>query len=187
MELTRQNSMRLQPGQPTVRLGAPLYLRVAIALLVIMLALVAGVTRFAKNDPLLSNPFTTYLDVLPGQTIDGILLGEFSCVIGIGPGSDQNQTKYCQRTLTAGVFSHVGLIMSSRGVISRLELTVRPNALDVGALAILWGRPEVHLYGNSANIAWPDRGITAMGWSENERFSYFLPLQSIAFYGVRAR
>ncbi len=179
MELTRQNSTRLQAGQTSIRLGMPLHLRFIFGLLLITLALVVGVTSLAKYNLPLSDPFAEYVNILPGQTLDRNLLEKLSCATT--PVSVQTQVIYCERHLRTGIFSHIGLtIFSSR--VCRLDLTVRPNALRFGDLVMLWGRPEVRLYRRSVSIAWPDRGITTTGWSDNERLSYFLPLQYISFY-----
>jgi hypothetical protein len=129
-----------------------------------------------------TDPFAAFADYFPGQPVDMRLLEArgFSCryqavLIPADLGA------YCWRGLAAGPFSWVYVTIWD-GIVKRLDLDVHANSLVMGDLVLLWGRPQLIINGNFVNVSWRADGITrGLGWSQNERFTYFQPLSLISF------
>jgi hypothetical protein len=100
----------------------------------------------------------------------------FSC----NPDNRSGTSEFCTRAPANGAFSLVA-VTHSEGIISRVSFTVREDRLAIGDLALLWGRPEIRVYGHSVSVVWPSRGVSAEGWAKSRRFSYAIPVLRIAF------
>lgn len=166
--LSRQRAPR-QIAIATVKL--PIYARPMFLLLVLINLLVVGWTILLRQDVQLTNPFSEYADILPGQPKSAVLALQFSCKTM----NDTYEPMYCTRAPVAGDFSLVTATLSN-DVVRRVDFIVRKGALVVGELSLAWGRPQVSVYGQSVNLEWWDLGVAAGGHAQNRRFGYFVPL-----------
>jgi hypothetical protein len=159
---------------PQVRL--PFYAYLPILVFLFLAGLLIGWTSSLRQAGPPSDTFSAYMLPLPGQPHSALVALRFSC----DPNNRAGQNEYCTRAPATGPFFHVAAYVSG-DVISRVDLMVHQGALTVGDLALLWGRPTVHLYRKSINLDWPAQGISANGWTESGRFSYSILIHRISF------
>jgi len=155
----------------------PIYLRLIMIVLTIVVVLTAGWTTLVRQVVAPTNPFFEFAEILPGQPQRSVRAQGFSCSMHTYP---VLPNAYCTRAPAAGPFSLIGVIVTD-GIVSRVNYSVSPGVLTIGDLALLWGRPNVRMYRQSVNLDWPGMGITASAWAENSRFSNFIPVLSISF------
>ncbi len=144
-----------------------------------MLVAVSGVMAFARYAPP-SNPFTLYADISLGQPQSAAIQHGFAC-LSINESSD---TLSCVNPHIPPVYPFSQIHLSTTDdVIRRVSFTVLENALTIGDLAALWGKPAHRtLYNRMATACWPSRGITALTiLPYSRRFSYFQPVVHVSF------
>jgi hypothetical protein len=161
----------------------PIIAGTTLLLMVTLVIAVLVVSTLAKRlgDRPLSDPFTAFADVFPGQSPDTrVLIAQgFSCNVDLLP-SPADISERCTQTLPSGMFSAINLTIWD-GVVKWLDLKVRDNNLDVGNLSLQWGSPEIRIEGNWVNLRWPKQHVTGLGWSSNRRFTYFQAVSHITF------
>lgn len=149
------------------------------------LAAMVGLALLSTSAMLLGRPRARSAEsvypymALLGQSRHAEELSRFACAVSAYPDPLQ---EYCARDLPTGPFSRVGLLFAD-GVVSRVDLTVRAQALTVGDALLLWGRPD-HIRRSGRRIVdmvWNDTGVLALAIAADEHYSFLLPLQSLSF------
>ena len=169
--------------RPHFKALLPIIARVTTLLIVTLVIAILVVSTLAKRlgDRPLSDPFTAFANVFPGQSVDtgSLIVQGFSCSVDSLP-SPADISERCTQTLSSGMFSAINLTVWD-GVVKWLDLKVRDHNLDVGSLSLHWGSPQIRIDGNWVNLSWPKQHITGLGWSPNRRFTYFQALSHITF------
>ena len=141
---------------------------------------VVSVIALAKSpdDGIPLYPFAPYADILPGQSQDAVLQRSIHCQVDITLQFDES----CSSTLKTGMFSAIQLRISSRtGRVIRIVFTSREERLTLGQLVLLWGRPEIDIFGPTANFRWRSIHVVAIPQAYDGHFSYSLPIIYVAF------
>jgi hypothetical protein len=166
---------------PIVPIRLPAYLYLALALLAVTAVVVMGWVVLVRQDVQLSNPFSNYAEIFPGQGRNALISLDFSC--NAYPYYSLDSTwkdyEYCTGTLEKGTFWLISATLKN-GRVQRTDFVVRKGALTLGDLMFLWGRPQVRLYRKSAHFEWPSLGISASGSVESRQFSYFIPVTRVS-------
>lgn len=124
------------------------------------------------------DPFAPYVDILPGQSQDAVLQQGFNCQINIAPVFHET----CSLTPETGMFSEIQVwIAFDTGRVSRVVFEPREKALTLGDLVVLWGNPEIDIYGRIANLRWRNAHVVAIPQTDQGEFSYWLPIGYVAF------
>jgi hypothetical protein len=173
MRVTRQ---RVPTAIAMPPMNLPVYVSLALLLAVVMAIVVMSWVIPVRQDIEPTTPFSDYATIWPGQPRSAVVAMGISC----NPYNSTGRSDYCTHAPAASPFSLIGVTVLD-GVVSRVDFAVREGALTVGELALLWGRPHIRLYRQSATLEWHDIGASATGWAENARFSYFMPVSSISF------
>ena len=59
---------------------------------------------------------------------------------------------------------------------------LRSNAMTLGDLILLWGKPNIRRYCDRIVVAWPARRITGFATlTATRRLSFFVPVQAVSF------
>jgi hypothetical protein len=137
--------------------------------------------RFAQLSP---NPFSDYADILPGQARSALVLRRFSCAAGRVTNDRSSHlgfTQYCVLQLGNGLFDHIGVMVSDNAV-NRVFFSARENALTVGDLVFLWGRPPMIARDREQmTLAWSRGEWTILANTKGTRLSYLMPLRRVVF------
>ena len=158
-----------QATDSAISIRFPWYVRVVICVMIAGSIFVLGMTLLAQGE--IANPFAAYSDLFSDAARQAALTQGFACVT---PG-------YCARRDAKGAFSGIMLRWTGERV-SEIDFSMRDKALSSGDLVLLWGRPEIRLYCETAVAAWPDRHITSLlSPSQNGGVSYFSPVVSVRF------
>lgn len=162
---------------PSIIAGATFLLMVT---LVAVTLVVSAVAKRLGDQPL-SDPFTAFANVFPGQSLDTrtLIAQGFSCKLDSQP-SPADVSELCTRTLASSLFSTINLTVWD-GVVKWLDLKVRENDLRVGDLSLQWGSPEVRIEGTWVHLSWPNHHVTGLGLTYNGRFTYFQVLSHVTF------
>jgi hypothetical protein len=164
--------------KPAPRLSARLL--VVFFMLVGFTVVNVGTMVLAGHATTLSNPFSTYADILPGQHRSAVVARGFSCAMDYLLSHDQ----YCTLDLETGISSQVGVVIS-RGAVRQTDFYLRENTLRIGDLALLWGTPDLR-YGQSvATFIWSGSGVSAWGVFSSGRNPLLLPVQGVSFRDTR--
>jgi hypothetical protein len=158
---------------PAVKL--PLFVKLAILGFALTGVIFVGLVMPLGLNAQLSNFFTDYTEIFPGQSRSAVMALNFSCDSNNRSGNYQ----YCTRAPANGPFSLVTVILSD-GIITQADF-VMEDRVEVGELVVLWGRPVVHFYGESVSFEWTNTGVVASGRTANGKFSYFLPVHHVSF------
>jgi len=150
----------------------PIKFWLVFSIFITNLGLIVGVAILTKHDEAPMNPLSAYTD-LPGASVSELIAQGFLCEI---------HAPTCTLRLDSGVFSSIEVLISNNRV-SSIGFTVRSGALNVGDLALLWGRPQILWYRRGGSLEWPETGISATVLSKNHLFDYFLPIHCISFRG----
>jgi hypothetical protein len=126
-----------------------------------------------------ADPFVTLADMLPGQSASGVQAHGFSCY---SEAYDYRSTElHCFIDLPTGAFVRIGLFISQAWMIHSAAFTMRGNAIRLGDLMLILGKPQLHRYGRQIIFEWPTRGVTASAFADRSPISPFLPLWSMSF------
>jgi hypothetical protein len=69
-------------------------------------------------------------------------------------------------------------------LIGKVVFSPKERMLSYGTLSILWGRPEIAIYGQSTNLRWRDRHIVAVPQTYQGHGSYWTAVVYVAFAGA---
>jgi hypothetical protein len=154
-------------------------IRTVFILLSIVLMLAIGAAILADYNQPPFDPFSPYTAIMVGQPTSDLDKQEYSCKAAFLIG-EAGYGSHCIIYPTAGEFNQIDLIPFS-GQVASIRFEVRDEALKVGHLVALWGKPEVWIYDQIVNLYWESKNIRALGDMQNQRFSYFLPIRYVAF------
>ena len=113
------------------------YLLVVFVLVTGLTVINIGARALAEYTMPPSNPFSSFADIFPGQPRNALETRGFSC--SIVPYSDI-PNEYCYFYPTTGAFSKVSVLVS-KDVIRITSFILSENALNMGDLMLLWGKP----------------------------------------------
>ena len=157
-------------------LRLPLYLRIIFIVLTDNVILVIVWLALVRSPVLPQNPFTSFDAIFLGQPWRMALARDFLC-LDIVITSSAGVSQECLYQPETGPFSQMRVIVLD-GIIAQLSFVTREDAVRVGDLAQLWGRPNrkwIHIYD------WPEHRVTVFAPSDNGRFEYFLRVYYITF------
>jgi hypothetical protein len=140
-----------------------------LGLTVVSLGAIAW-ARYGVPSP---NPFSSYVDIFPGQPSSALQARGFSCSMEF---NRYTSNEYCFSYPAAGVFSKVGVVVS-KGVISIISFTMRENTLRLGDLMMLWGKPDFTENDRSTYYFWRGSGVTAIADNDTGRFTHYFPVR----------
>lgn len=153
----------------------PIYLRLMLLVTTFMAAALLSWTIPLRQDLQPSYPFSNYVDIFPGKPQSGMEALRFSCE----QSNTWGEREYCTRVPADGPFSLIAINISN-GIVQRVNFAVLSNTLMIGDLTLLWGRPRIRLYRQSAIFEWSSIGARAIGWAESAHFSNFIPILNIS-------
>ena len=179
MELVWQNRRRLQGLLFAIHLQLPLYLHCLLILLLSIMVILLGTITFTRLLPPPLNPFAAYTDLMA----DGSTTAEFwssyekpsRAAFDLACTTSLTQ-KICLYEAESGPFAFIKFIDLKYEGESDIYFAVRHNALTVGNVARLWGRPTITRHENSLVLHWPDQHMSTLVHSNNGQFSYHLPV-----------
>jgi hypothetical protein len=185
-QVMEQITRGIRYPQPKLRIPS-LRLRPYLRL---VLALIGGFTGVILSIRLLSqtaappDPFATFSNLFPGQQADTRLLEAqgYSCWLETLP-TIADISQHCSQDLQTGPFSNITVTIWD-GSVRVLDLVVRENALTIGDLVRLWGRPHIHQHGFRGQLKWLGSGNMDLTASYRGRYSLFLPAGIIVFMGT---
>lgn len=167
-----------------------LYPRLMLGLLLGVMVIVLGavaLTRLMQPPP---SPFAVYDDLIEGDTQDPTFGSNYetlsraafdlACTRAFTSG-------YCPYKPETGPFSEIRLMELNDEGESGVYFAVRDNALTVGDVARLWGRPVISRYENSLVLHWPDQRMSTVVRSDNGQFHYLLPVPYLLLAGYSNR
>jgi hypothetical protein len=151
--------------------------RVTFVLITLALVSVLGLTRISGGAVLL-DPFAPYADILPGQSRDAVLERGFNCQFNRAPRFEES----CALSLETGLFSAFqATIAPDTSRVRRAVFTPRDDRLTLAQLVLLWGSPQVAVYGPTTNFRWRNIHVVAIPQAYTGHFSYGLPILYVAF------
>ncbi len=160
----------------------PLYLRMALVLVIGLSASTCGVVVLVRSTTQPTDPFASFIDVFPRKPRSAIEARVFRC-----PPTDEDADEYytgytCFLWPAAGPFAQVAAVISE-GNIRQTVFTSRPNTLRVGDLMVLWGRPEIRMYSHAVYLLWRSHRIFAWvsDYAGHGQMSPFLPVWKVFF------
>jgi hypothetical protein len=179
----------LKPLHPPRLKLSPLLL-ILVVLLISFAIVNLGMRALAQYTVPPPNPFPAYADIFPGQSAEAIETRAFSCDLNYNyqsPTEDHYPTEtYCTFVPAAGVFSRVGVVISS-GIIRQSIFVMRDNTFRVGDLAIWLEAPVIHFVPKVVYFALPRNLVRVTFFGHAQRFSLFLPVSIIAFTDIIVR
>lgn len=147
-----------------------------VALLASCLAILTASTLFtARLAAQPSNPFEAFVEVLPGVSTDPTFSKEFTCYP-----ITNTFIELCTLAPATGPVEHVQLIRKY-GTIYYTFFHLRENVLNLGELALLWGKPDVAPPQDETGLTWSRYDARVNLASGTGDVNYFLPVQSISF------
>jgi len=187
MELVRQNQRRLQVPRFAIHLQLPLYLRLMLRLLLGVMVIAVSAKALTRLMQPPRNPFAAYDDLIAGDTQDPAFGSNYqllsSAAFDLACATSPIQ-KYCIYQPASGPFAEIRFMdLNDEGEIG-VYFAVRDNALTVGEVALLWGRPTIDRRGNSLVLHWYHQGMSTVVRSDNGLFNYSLPVPYFLIRGL---
>ncbi len=154
-----------------------LTVRVAFLLITVLSFSTMVTTAIVSSQPSF-DPFASYADILPGQSLENVLAHGFSCRVNGSP----FYKKSCLLNPETDTFSEIWVSISSEtGLVSRVVFIPRESALLLGHLASLWGKPQTIIFGRYVNFRWPAMHALFVPRNYNGHYSYWMPITYVAF------
>jgi hypothetical protein len=161
------------------RIFAILVSRIALILLTITSVSMMVVTAIAGSQPRF-DPFGEYADIMPGQSQDALSERGFNCQFKLIPTFEE----ICSLIPEMRIFSEIQVRLVSNPSTGRVSQTIfklPEDRLTYGDLVLLWGKPQIIIYGQTANLRWHTSHIIAILQTNNHHFSYWTPIPYVAF------
>ena len=163
------------------------YWRVALLLAATFTLSIIGLLFLSGTQGRQPNPFSVYRNIMPGQSRDSVLRRGFKCQFNqIMPSLEET----CSLTPETGIFSEIQVRFVSAPYMGKVSQTIfkpREKMLPLGDLVLLWGRPEIAIYGQTVNLHWRNVHVVAIPQTYHGHFSYWLPIVYLAFQPVSAQ
>ncbi len=175
MEHIQQRRIRIQSSPLALRIHLPLYLWFIFSILLAMVILIYCAMLLNQLTEPPANPFAAFAAVFPGQPSSAVQGKGFACSANPYGGY---LDEYCFVYPATGIFRQVR-VMISYGTIRQIAFTTHKDAVMLGDLVALWGRPEVYEYSQSVVLLWPGSGVRALQLSNTGQFSLFSPVGNV--------
>jgi hypothetical protein len=91
--------------------------------------------------------------------------------------------KYCFYRTESGPFEFVKFVELNSEGMEGVYFAVRDNALTVGDVAMLWGRPTIRRHDHSLTLYWPAQHMSSVVRSDSGQFNYRLPVPYLLLRG----
>ena len=157
-----------------------LTIRIAFLVITITSFSMMVATAISRSRPPF-DPFAPYTDILPGQSRDSVSQRGFQCQFNqIVPSLQET----CSLSPQTAIFSEIQTSFATNPYSGRVSQTIfklPENRLTYGDLVLLWGKPQIAIYGQTANLRWRDPHITAVLQTTHRHFSYWTPITYVAF------
>jgi hypothetical protein len=157
--------------------GFPLraYWQLASLLSVSFSLSIVGLLLLCGYQPGVANPFSAYHDIMPGHSRADAISRGASCRLS----TDREPGEDCLFSPSSGPFETVKVVILNGNIIA-VNFVARANALFVGDLEGMWGKPTVHptVHENVVVLQWSQYHISATA-THAARNSY-----SIIFFSV---
>lgn len=186
MQIIRQHSkFHLPPFNPHL----PLYLRLmCVALLGSMIVISNAVPIiFFMRSP--SNPFAPYASGIAGASSEAEFWSSYETLSRAAfdlACTTSLTERHCRYLPLVGPFDEIRFMDLDDEGDKGVYFDVRPNALTVGDLGLLWGRPTIARHNNSLVLRWPEQHVSTVVRSDNRRFTYLLPVPYLLVAGEGA-
>ena len=150
----------------------------AVVMLAGFIVAIGGVQALARINTEARDPFLINAGNYIGQPMSAFEAYGFYC-------EDMNgnydpRTLQCTLEAAFGSYSKIHVI-SKAGVIREIAFTMRTDAVQVGHLLLIWGRPEIRRYGRSVYLYWRTQRIMALIPRKPGLFSVSLPVWKVYF------
>jgi hypothetical protein len=164
---------------PPLRL--PPYFRIVLALIGGFVVMILSI-RLLPQTATLPDPFASVVDIFAVQNKNDLQARGFLCSSSVPPYADSSEG-WCTFNPPTGMFSSIQVKFINNDLHSRFFL-VRDDALVVGDLVSLWGRPRIRQHGFRSHLDWPGNHVMAWTATYHGRYSLFLPVRSILFLHI---
>jgi hypothetical protein len=172
--LTKYHPAQAPPvprSRPANSRELPFFWRLLLATMISFAGITLSVVAVARQS---SGPppdiLAGYVRVYPRQSRSEVAAHGFTC---------QERGEICRLDLDSGILSYVQVALCGETICS-IYYFPRKDAMNVGELARSWGKPQISMFGQMADLSWPNLGIYAFAAdSVSERFSYFLPVRFV--------
>jgi hypothetical protein len=165
----------IEISPPTIHM--PLYVSVILILIPIWATICISWVAIVRQNVPIANPFSDYNTIFPGQRLGQVIERGFDCTQYF---LEWDQNYYCTLNPTDGPFWYINLV-ATNGIIRSVVFCTRENAITVGDLSMLWGRPRGRYLYRLDIFSWPEIRAVADAYSQDKRFSYYLPVTHISF------
>ena len=155
----------------------PLHVYVTSLLFLTLVAVCIGWVVMIWQDVPASNLFSEYTTVFPGHSLKQALAEGFHCSQYY---RYWDQNYYCSLFPATGPFERVSL-ETSNGIVNSATFSTRDNAINVGDLSLLWGRPKTKFLYELGIFMWPTVDSVAYSLTTNGQFSFYQPVDQIIF------
>jgi hypothetical protein len=157
-------------------------LRIAIIMFITLTIVNLGARELAQRTESAPNPLAPLADVLPGYPENIAERLGFSCLL-VDHHHLSSPQEACAARLATGAFERAGVAVSRDKIIYEVAFMVRGDALQLGDLMMILGRPEINRYDSVTIFRWLDGSVTAIARDYKGQFSpsAFLPVQNVSF------
>lgn len=176
----RITSFRCRWAYRTLLHKLPVYLRIALVLVIGLGASTCGVVVLLRSTTQPTNPFASFADLLPRTPRSAIQAWGFVCPQSGEDDFEHYMGSTCILWPTEGLFAQVDVVISE-GDIRQTVFTVSEDTLRVGDLMVLWGTPEIRRYSRSVYLLWRSHRTFAWASDYPGQMSPFLPVWKIYF------
>ena len=170
-QITRTRAWPAARRSARKRLHLPLSLLVTLCLIVGLTLLIFSAQVLAEHGPASAVFETWFEDIAPGQALSA---AEARVLCPGGLYTEQ----YCSVRFTEGPFSQV-LTVVVNSAIRRVDFMVRQDALRIGDLVAVLGRPQIRREGQQAYLRWRS-GITALAIVDTGNVTLLLPVLRVS-------
>jgi hypothetical protein len=145
-------------NQPAARFPLSVYWQMALLLAVTFALGIIGLLLLSGNQGRPPNPFSAYHNIMPGHSRADAVSQGASCTQSTGPEPGDS----CILSPSSGPFKTVKMVLLNGHIIA-VNFAARANALFVGDLQSIWGKPMVHptAHENIVVLQWPQYHISA--------------------------
>lgn len=145
-----------------------------ITLAVMVAFLVLAVSMPLQGSPPF-DPFLSYTDLLVAdRVIPAVRNARFACTERY-----EEARTLCSTKPDDDVFFEIFIIIKGDRP-EGITFQVKKDALRIGDLAALWGKPDSALSGTALWLEWDSAGMTAMV-SSADRLNHFAPVRMVSF------
>jgi hypothetical protein len=177
--ITEKRKPIIDLRKPTIDM--PLHIYVISLLFLAMATICIGWVVAVWQDIPVSNPFSEYANIFPGHSEEQVMAQGFNCNKYYFPWDESN---LCSLMPKQGPFQEISVITMDSTVYS-VTFSMRKNAITVGDLAFLWGRPKSQFFYQLGIFTWPTDHIRAYSHTTNKQPSYYQTVDNISFWSSK--